>query len=181
MRVPEFLAGQLDLLVGARNFSISFYKRPQDGIGCEGCLDLSLRDSRGELVALSHLTQSYGSFPGEGDAFDMTGPAWLDPSTDAYRDFSLPFASVGLRNTGCDTREAIRPGSLEETPLAVEFVAEDEVVVAVYDRNVEHDVSVGGESFDIWVSDAFFRGPLNCGDCPVTVGSFFLLRADVAD
>ena len=91
---------------------------------------------------------------------------------------TLRFAgAVGMlrRTMGVETK-APKGYELLPEPVAIDFTTENGVV-SVYDRNIEYGVEVGGQSFDIVVSDAFFRHELNCGDCPVTEGEFLILRS----
>lgn len=178
--VVSFSAGavgsQLDDLPGTTGLLVSFFNPPRGSIGCIGCNDLRIHDSDGRLIALSSATWLFDSIPAEGTAIDLSAAKWLDPGSDAYENWSAPFGEMQMRHVGCAPRASLRPGSETETPLALEFMA-DNGLVAVYDRNIEYGVEVDGQRFDVLVSDAFFRGDLNCGDCPFTEGSYLVLRS----
>jgi hypothetical protein len=172
---PDVVEGQLDDLPGMTDLQVSFFNPPRGTIGCTGCNDLRIRSSSGELLVLSNVTWLYESVPAEGTAIDLGGPEWLDPESEDYETWTAPFGGIVMRHVGCAPRASLRPGSETETPLAVEVMTD--VVVPVYDRNIESAIEVGDERFDVIVSDAFFRGPLTCGDCPFTVASFLVLRS----
>ncbi len=168
--------GQLDGLPGTGGLRLSFYNRPPDAISCFVCNDLSLRDAEGGLILRAHVLRLLDAVPAEGSSFDVSGPGWLEATDDHYAGFSAPFTAITVDNIGCSPRTNLRPGSDIETPLAVRF-AYDGGQSELYDRNFLGSVEVGDERFDLRVSDAFFRGPLNCGDCPPTEVSFLILRA----
>jgi hypothetical protein len=165
---------QLDSILGTDGLSISFYKPTQQINGGPYYGSVTLRDAAGDLILLGH--QSYRDYIAEGDAFDIGRAGWLEPGSEAYDAWAAPFGEMVIHNGGCAPRDALRPGSETETPLSIEFTG-DNGPVAVYDRNIEYGVQVGGQSFDIVVSDAFSRNELNCGDCPVTEGIFLILRS----
>lgn len=176
INVPESAAeDQLSDIAGASDLRVSFYKTPEGSIGCVFCNHVTIRDATGDLILLGHLRWDY-SYPAEGVAFEVGRAGWLEAGTPAYDAWSAPFEDLVVRNVGCVERENLRPGSDTETPLALQFTA-DTGVVSIYDRNVEYAIEVGGQRFDILVSDAFFRGPLTCGDCFATESSFLILRS----
>lgn len=167
---------QLAWLPGTSDLRVSFYKKKEDVIGCGACTHLTIRDSAGDLLLLSHTLNLFDAYPDEGSAFEVGKAGWLEPGTPEYEAWSAPFAELMVRNMGCGARENVRPGSESETPLALEL-GSDNGLVWTYDRTTTPGVEVDGQAFDILVSDAFFRGPLNCGDCPVTESSFLIVRA----
>jgi hypothetical protein len=173
---PGVIGTQLDGLVGETGVLASFYNEPPRSIDCLGCNDLRLRDAGGDLLVLSNVTRLYGAVPAEGATIDVSAAKWLDLDSPELPTWSAPLGSLHVRHVGCAERASIRPGSDVETPLALE-VATDTGLVGVYDRSREYGVEIGGERFDLVVSDAFFRGPLNCGDCPSTLVSFLVVRA----
>ena len=167
--------GQLDGLPGTSGLRVSFYNPPRGSIGCSVCNDLSIRDAAGDLILLSHSTWLFETVP-EGAAVDVGGAGWLEPGSEEFESWSAPFDDLQIRNVGCAPRAALRPGAETETPLALELMA-DTGPVAIYDRTAERGLEVDGQRFDIIVSDAFVRGPFNCGDCPITEGVFLVLRS----
>jgi len=169
------LGAQLDDLPGTSGLQVSFWNPPAGSINCGSCSDLSIRDAADELIVLSFARWWFETVP-EGGGLDVKGAGWLEPGSPEYETWSEPFDDIRIRNVGCAPRASLRPGSETETPLAFEFVG-DAGVVAVYDRNLEAGVQVDGAQFDVNVSDAFFRGPLTCGDCAVTEGVFLILRS----
>lgn len=175
---PGAVESQLDALPGTNGLLVSFYNPPRGSIGCSGCNDLRIHDADGRLIVLSNGTLLFDFVPAEGVAVDVTGAKWLEPRSEDYQNWSAPFGELQMRHVGCAPRASLRPGAETETPMAIEFIADDGLEL-VYDRNVEYGVEVDGQRFDVLVSDAFFRGMLNCGDCPFTVGSFLVLRSSI--
>lgn len=175
IRMSDEVRETLDALPGTSGLRVSFYNPPRGSIGCLACFDLTIRSSDGELLALFHATMS--PYPvRQGAGIDMTGAVWLEPDSAEYDEWSAPFDEIQLRDVGCAPRASLRPGSDTETPLAVELTA-DGATISIYDRNVEEGVEIDGQRFDVHVSDAFSRGPLNCGDCPGTEAVFAIVRS----
>jgi hypothetical protein len=176
LNVSGNVEDQLDWIPGTTGLRLSFFSPPKGAVSCYACVDVSLRDAEGRLVLLSRSLDLLDAVPAEGAEFDMTGPKFLDPRSAEYQGFSAPFTSIELQHVGCAPRDNIRPGSEVETPLAIEF-AFDGGEISLYDRNIAEGVEVGDERFDIIVANAFFRGPLNCGDCPPTEANYLVLRS----
>ena len=137
---------------------------------------VTIRDDGGALILLASQFAWYDAQLAEGDEVEVARPGWLRPGTEAWEVWNDPFGTMMIRNVGCAPREALRPGSPTETPLALEFEADDGPVT-VYDHTIEYGVRVDGAPFDVVVSDAFFRHELTCGDCAVTEAKLLLLRS----
>jgi hypothetical protein len=137
---------------------------------------VTIRDGTGDLLLLSHTLNVFDAYPEEGSGFEVGRAGWLTPGTAKHEAWSAPVGAMMMRNMGCGPRENVRPGSETETPLALELTS-DAGLVWTYDRTTTFGVQIDGQTFDILVSDAFFRGPLNCGDCPVTESSLLIVRA----
>lgn len=176
MRTGGAAEAQLAPLVGTMGARLSFYMPEFLGFGCDACLDVSLRDNAGELMVLTRGYSDYDFVRAEGETIELSSPGWLDPRSDAFLTWSDPFDSITARHVGCIERESLRPGSRVETPLEVAFAVGNDVL-ALYDRNGEQGALFGERTFDIIVSRAFFRGPLNCGDCPATEIAFLVVRS----
>lgn len=168
--------GQLDGLVGTRGLLVSFAIPPEGSIGCNVCGDVVVRDAAGDLVLLGNRTDLLGEVIGEEVGLDVGGPEWFPPGSPEHANWSAPFTDLFVSNLGCAPRHAIDPGSDTEIPLALQFTA-DEGLVSVYDKSTLFGVEVGRQTFDVFVSDAFSRGPLTCGDCPATETTFLILRS----
>jgi hypothetical protein len=180
MRLPEDTTEEYFAeFLGNQDLRASFFVPPPESIGCILCLHASLRDESGELILLGYSVDLYTSYPAEGVAFDVGRAGWLRPGTPEYDAWIDPFGDLVARNVGCAERESLRPGSDVEIPLALQFTADDGLV-SIYDRNEEYGVEVAGQRFDIRVDSAFYRGPLTCGDCPVTEVTFVVLRSPPA-
>jgi hypothetical protein len=176
LNVSGSVDDQLNWLPGTTGLRLSFFNPSKDAVSCYACVDVSLRDAEGRLVLLSRSLDLFDAVPAEDAEFDMTGPKYLDARSSEYQSFAFPFTSIQLHHVGCAPRDNLRPGSEVETPLAIEF-AFDGGDISLYDRNIAEGVEVGDERFDIIVADAFFRGPLNCGDCPPTEAIYLVLRS----
>lgn len=176
LRIGGIVEAHLESFVGMNDTRLAFFNPEPSGFGCSVCLDLTLRDSEGGLLVLSKVVGLDGVLA-EGRDFDLTGPAWLEPMDAAYASWSAPFETITAKNLGCNERENLRPGSETETPLAIEFASASDSLL-LYDRNAATDVAVGEETLDVIVSRAFFRGALNCANCPVTELAFLIARAE---
>lgn len=174
---PDLVDEQLDDLPGTTGLEVSFFVVEEGSIGCRVCSDVVVHDAQGELVLLSNRTSLYDAIIGERVGLDVGGPEWLAPGSPEHAVWSAPFTDLFVRNLGCAPRDAIEPGSDTETPLALQFTS-DAGLVSIYDKNSLRGVEVGGQTFDVFVSDAFSRGPLTCGDCAATETGFLILRSN---
>lgn len=177
IRLPaEMLENQLAWLPGVPGLRLSFFVPPEGAIVCFACNHVTIRDPEGGLLLLSHLRYMYDGYLPRGETMEVGKAEWLQPGSIEYAEWSAPFETFNVQNLGCEERASLRVGSQTETPLALEFVS-DLGLVRIYDRNAEYGIPVQGVVFDVIVSDAFFRGPLECGDCPVTESIFSVVRA----
>jgi hypothetical protein len=173
---PDIVDGQLDDMPGTTGLEVSFNVPEEGSIGCSVCGDVVVRDAAGDLVLLGNRTDLYDGIIGERVGLDVGGPEWFPPGSPEHATWSAPFTDLFVRNLGCAPREAIDPGSDTEIPLALQFTS-DAGLVSIYDKNSLLGVEVGGQTFDVFVSDAFSRGPLTCGDCAATETTFLILRS----
>lgn len=168
---------QLDALPGVSGLSASFYWPDPDLVAPGDLLyQMTLRDEDGALLVLAYSLYLFDATLASGAALEVGRPQWLTPGTDEHEAWNAPLGEMTARNVDCARRESLRPGASFEIPLVVELQA-DRGPISMYDRSAAYGLAVGGEPFDIIVSDAFMRDRINCGDCPLTEITFLVLRS----